>query len=62
MNARIRAIEIRTLAGLLLICAPAVSSAVELTNQTLQAWQDYIGAANLRMEEHLHGRLPFPLG
>ncbi len=59
MNARIRAIEIGTVAGLLLLCAPAVSSAAELTNETLQAWQGYIGAANLRMEERLHGRLPF---
>jgi hypothetical protein len=59
MSARIRATKFRGLASLLLICAPAVSSAAELTSETLQAWQDYIGSANVRMEERLHGRLPF---
>jgi hypothetical protein len=59
MNARIRAIKFRATAGLLLICAPAVSSAAVLTNETLQAWQDYIQSANSGMEERLHGRLPF---
>ena len=59
MNARIRAISFRAFANLIVICAPAVSNAAELTNETLQAWQDYIGSANLRMEERLHGRLPF---
>jgi hypothetical protein len=59
MNARIRAIKFGVFAGFLLICAPGVSGAAELTNETLQAWQDYIRSANLRMEERLHGRLPF---
>jgi hypothetical protein len=59
MNARIRAVKFGAVAGLLLICTPAVSSAAELASETLQAWQDYIGSANLRMEERLHGRLPF---
>jgi hypothetical protein len=59
MNARIRAIKFRAFAGFLLICAPIASSATELTNETLQAWQDYIRSANSGMEERLHGRLPF---
>ena len=59
MNARIRAISLGAIAGLLRICAPAVSSAAELTNETLQAWQDYTRSAQSRMEEHLPGRLPF---
>jgi hypothetical protein len=59
MNAWIQAIKFVAAAGLLLICAPAVSSAAVLTNETLQAWQDYIQSANSGMEERLHGRLPF---
>jgi hypothetical protein len=59
MNARSRAIKFEAFARVLIICAPAVSSAARLTNETLEAWQDYIGSANLRMEERLHGRLPF---
>ena len=59
MNARIRAIKFRAFAGFLLICAPIASSAAELTNETLQAWQDYIRSANSGMEERLHARLPF---
>jgi hypothetical protein len=59
MNAPIRAIKFGAVAGLLLICASAVSSAAELTQETLQAWQDYIQSANSGMEERLHGRLPF---
>ena len=59
MNARIRAIKFGAFAGFLLICAPIASSAAELTNETLQAWQDYIRSANSGMEERLHGRLPF---
>ena len=59
MNAHIRAIKFGAFASLLLICAPALSSAAELTSETLKAWQDYILSANLRMEERLHGRLPF---
>ena len=59
MNAHIRAVNFGTVAGLLLTCVPAVSSAAELTNETLRAWEDYIRSANLGMEERLHGRLPF---
>jgi hypothetical protein len=59
MNARIPAINFRAFASLLLICAPALSGAAELTGETLQAWQDYIRSANFRMEERLQGRLPF---
>jgi hypothetical protein len=59
MNARIRAIKFGAFAGFLLICAPIASSAAELTNETLQAWQDYIRSANSGMEERLHWRLPF---
>jgi hypothetical protein len=59
MNARIRAIKFRAFASLLLMCVPAVSRAAELADETLQAWEDYIRSANLRMEERLHGPLPF---
>ena len=59
MNAHIRAVNFGTVAGLLLICSPAVSSAAELTNETLQAWQDYIRSSCLAMGERLHERLPF---
>jgi hypothetical protein len=59
MDARIRVIKSRALASLLLICAPVVSGAAELANETLQAWRDYIRSANLRMEERINGRSPF---
>lgn len=59
MSAHIRAIKFAVAAGLLLICVAAVSSAAELNSETLQAWQDYIQSANLRMEERANGRLPF---
>ena len=59
MNARIRVIKFGVVAGLLLIGAPIASSAAELANETLQAWQDYIRSANSGMKERLHGRLPF---
>ncbi len=56
MNVRIQDSKFRVFASLLVVCAPAVLSAAELTNETLQVWQDYIRSANLRMEERLHGR------
>jgi hypothetical protein len=59
MHAPVRAIKLSALATLVLVCAPAVSRAAELTNETLQAWQDYIRSANMRMEERVHGGLPF---
>jgi hypothetical protein len=59
MNARIQTTKVGAVASLLLICTPAVSSAAELTNETLQAWQDYIRSASLAMEERLHERSPF---
>jgi hypothetical protein len=59
VSARIRVIKFGVVAGLLLICAPIASSAAELTNDTLQAWQDYIRSANSGTEERLHGRLAF---
>ena len=59
MHAPVRAIKLGAFAALLSICAPAISSAAELTDETLQAWQDYVRSANLRMEERLHSGLPF---
>jgi hypothetical protein len=59
MNARIRAIRFGAFAVFMLLCVPPVSTAAELTNETLQAWQDYIRSAHSGMEERLHGRLPF---
>jgi len=50
MNAHIRAVNFGTVVGLPLTFVPAVSSAAELTNETLQAWEDYIRSANLGME------------
>jgi hypothetical protein len=60
MNAHVSRVNKATaLAGLLLLSAPAVSNAAELTNETLQAWQDYIQNANSRMQERIHGGAPF---
>jgi hypothetical protein len=55
MSARIRAIKFGVFAGFLLICAPNPSSAAELTNETSQAWQDYIRSAHSGIEERIHG-------
>ena len=59
MNSSIRAMRFGTFAGLLLICAPIATSALELTNETLHAWQEYIQSTNSGMEERIRGRLPF---
>jgi len=47
------------LAGFLLLSTSGVSKAAELTKETLQAWQDYIRTTNSRMQERLHGSVPF---
>lgn len=59
MNSSIRAIRFGAIAGLLLICAPIATSALELTNETLHAWQEYIQSTNSGMEERIRERLPF---
>ena len=60
MNAHLLPVTKATaFASLLLVCAPAVSIGAELKNETLRAWEDYIQTVNSRMEERLHGGLPF---
>jgi hypothetical protein len=39
--------------GTLLVCIPAILNAAELKKETLRAWDEYIRAANLRMQERL---------
>jgi len=55
--------EVRTrplLAVLLsLILAPALSKAVELKQQTVQAWETYVRGATMRMEKRASGQSPF---
>jgi hypothetical protein len=46
-------------AALLILSASAVLNAADLKPETLQAWQDYIRAADLRMQERVHGGAPF---
>jgi len=43
----------------LFFLAPAISRATELKDETLQAWQEYVRAANVRMERRLHGDSAF---
>ena len=47
------------LAILFLLLAPALSNAIELKPETLQAWDAYVRAAKMRMEEHASGQAPF---
>jgi hypothetical protein len=42
-----------------LLSAPVVSNATELRHETVTAWDEYVLAANGRMETRLHGRAPF---
>jgi hypothetical protein len=41
------------LAGMLLVCAAAMSNAAELKEETLKAWDEYIRAADSHMQERL---------
>jgi hypothetical protein len=49
------------MAGVLVLFTSAVSNAAELQlkTETLAAWQNYIRAANLRMQGRVHGGAPF---
>jgi hypothetical protein len=47
------------LAMLFLLLAPALSNAIELKQETLQAWDAYVRAANMKMEERASGQSPF---
>jgi len=44
---------------LFVLLAAASSTATELKQQTLQAWEAYVRAANMRMEERASGQSPF---
>jgi hypothetical protein len=47
------------LAILFLLLAPALSNAIDLKPETLQAWDAYVRAAKMRMEERARGQAPF---
>ena len=51
--------SIPKLAILFLLLAPALSNAMDLKPETLQAWNTYVGAVKLRMEERAKGQAPF---
>jgi hypothetical protein len=42
-----------------LLLAPALSNAAELKRETVQAWDAYISAVKMRMEERASGQAPF---
>ena len=42
-----------------LLSAPTISNATELRDETLNAWNEYVRAANSRMEGRLTGNSPF---
>jgi len=44
---------------LFVLLAAAVSTATELKQQTIQAWEAYVRAANMRMEQRTSGQSPF---
>ncbi len=46
-------------AMLFVLLVPATSKAMELKEQTVQAWETYVRAANARVEERASGRSPF---
>ena len=57
---RLREVKTRAvLAILFLLLASARSKATELKEETVQAWDAYVRAANLRMEERAGGQSPF---
>lgn len=41
------------IAGTFLVCVPAIAEAAELKEQTVTAWDEYVAAANLRMQQRL---------
>ena len=45
----------------LLLFAPAISRATNLKDETVKAWNEYVSAANSRMERRLDGNSPFLL-
>src|SRR5271157_6015336 len=47
------------LAILFLLLAPARANTAELKPETLQAWNAYVCAAKIRMEERASGQAPF---
>ena len=47
------------LAILFLLLGPALSNAIELKQETLQAWDAYVRAAKMRMQERASGQSPF---
>ena len=47
------------LATLVLLVVPAISNALELKQETLNAWDDYLRTANLRMHRSLGTGHPF---
>jgi hypothetical protein len=44
---------------LFLLLVPALSNAIELKQETLQAWDAYVRATKLRMEQRARGQSPF---
>jgi hypothetical protein len=46
-------------AMLFVLLVPATSKAMELKEQTVQAWETYVRGANTRVEERATGRSPF---
>jgi hypothetical protein len=44
---------------LLLVSVPGLSGAAQLRPDTLQAWDDYVRSADLRMQARLNGQQPF---
>jgi hypothetical protein len=57
-----RPYEVRTrplLAVLFLLLTPALSKPTELKQQTVEAWDAYVRAANMRMETRASGQSPF---
>ena len=49
----------RAVLAILFLLPPALSKATELKQQTLQAWEDYVRAANTRLEQRATGKSPF---
>ncbi len=47
------------IAGLSFVCVPAISNAAQLKEQTVKAWNDYVRAANSRMQERLRANNHF---
>src|SRR5579862_3993793 len=55
----LRTIESRTILLAIVLTAPSILSATDLTYQTSKAWDKYVQANNSEMQQRIAGNIPF---